>query len=59
MIIVRAWQLQVPVTPWNVSELRDYVINGPAIHPGHNSQLACHWKEFKNEKMPELALQHL
>ncbi len=34
MIIAIAWQLQVPVTPWNVSELRDYVINGPAIHPG-------------------------
>lgn len=24
----------VPVTPWNVSELRDLVINGPDKHPG-------------------------
>jgi DNA-directed RNA polymerase I subunit RPA1 len=25
---------QVPVTPWNVSELRDMVLNGPEVHPG-------------------------
>ena len=23
-----------PVTPWNVHELRQMVINGPAVHPG-------------------------
>ena len=25
---------QVPVTPWNVSELRELVLNGPDVHPG-------------------------
>jgi len=25
---------QVPVTPWNVTELREMVINGPNVHPG-------------------------
>jgi len=25
---------QVPVTPWNVTELRDMVMNGPDVHPG-------------------------
>ena len=25
---------QVPVTPWNVSELRELVLNGPEVHPG-------------------------
>ena len=25
---------RVPVTPWNVEELRDMVINGPDVHPG-------------------------
>ena len=24
----------VPVTPWNVSELREMVLNGPNVHPG-------------------------
>lgn len=24
----------VPVTEWNVEELRKYVINGPNVHPG-------------------------
>jgi DNA-directed RNA polymerase I subunit RPA1 len=24
----------VPVTPWNVEELRKLVLNGPNIHPG-------------------------
>ena len=25
---------RVPVTPWNVEELREMVINGPDVHPG-------------------------
>lgn len=25
---------KVPVTPWNVEELRDLVRNGPLVHPG-------------------------
>ena len=25
---------KVPVTPWNVEELRDMVLNGPDVHPG-------------------------
>ena len=24
----------MPVTPWNVEELRDMVLNGPDVHPG-------------------------
>lgn len=24
----------VPVTPWNVAELRQMILNGPKIHPG-------------------------
>ena len=24
----------VPVTPWNVTELRQMVLNGPEVHPG-------------------------
>lgn len=25
---------KVPVTPWNVEELREMVMNGPDVHPG-------------------------
>ena len=33
-IFAKKLSYQVPVTPWNVSELRDLVLNGPDIHPG-------------------------
>lgn len=34
-IFARKLSYPVPVTSWNVSELRKMVINGPAVHPGY------------------------
>ena len=33
-IFAKKLTYRVPVTPWNVEELRDLVRNGPEIHPG-------------------------
>ena len=33
-VFAKTLNYQVPVTPWNVTELRDMVVNGPDIHPG-------------------------
>ena len=33
-IFARRLTYQVPVTPWNVSELRELVLNGPEVWPG-------------------------
>ncbi|CAD6991779.1 unnamed protein product [Ceratitis capitata] len=35
-IFARKLSYPVPVTPWNVAELRKMVMNGPDIHPGAN-----------------------
>nr|XP_014089551.1 DNA-directed RNA polymerase I subunit RPA1 [Bactrocera oleae] len=35
-IFARKLSYPVPVTPWNVTELRKMVMNGPDIHPGAN-----------------------
>lgn len=33
-IFARKLSYPVPVTPWNVAELRKMVMNGPDVHPG-------------------------
>jgi len=33
-IFAKKLNYQVPVTPWNVGELREMVLNGPNVHPG-------------------------
>ena len=33
-VFAKQLSYRVPVTPWNVEELRDMVINGPDVHPG-------------------------
>ena len=33
-VFAKRLHYQVPVTPWNVSELREMVLNGPDVHPG-------------------------
>ena len=33
-IFAKTLTYQTPVTPWNVAELRDMVLNGPEVHPG-------------------------
>ena len=33
-VFAKKLSYQVPVTPWNVAELREMVINGPNVHPG-------------------------
>ena len=33
-VFAKRLHYRVPVTPWNVSELREMVLNGPDIHPG-------------------------
>ena len=33
-VFAKKLNYQVPVTPWNVSELREMVLNGPDVHPG-------------------------
>jgi DNA-directed RNA polymerase I subunit RPA1 len=33
-VFAKSLTYRVPVTPWNVEELRDLVINGPLNHPG-------------------------
>ncbi|XP_013113377.2 DNA-directed RNA polymerase I subunit RPA1 [Stomoxys calcitrans] len=35
-IFARKLSYPVPVTPWNVAELRKMVMNGPDVHPGAN-----------------------
>lgn len=36
LIFAKKLTFPVPVTPWNVSELRKYVLNGPGKYPGAN-----------------------
>ena len=38
-VFAKQLSYRVPVTPWNVEELRDMVINGPDVHPGECSAL--------------------
>lgn len=33
-VFARVLTIPVPVTPWNVHELKRLVINGPNVHPG-------------------------
>jgi len=33
-VFAKTLNYQVPVTPWNVAELREMVLNGPEVHPG-------------------------
>ena len=33
-VFAKRLSYQVPVTPWNVAELRQMVLNGPEVHPG-------------------------
>ena len=33
-IFAKTLTYQTPVTPWNVSELREMILNGPDVHPG-------------------------
>lgn len=37
-VFARKLSYPVPVTSWNVAELRKMVINGPNVHPGYNFQ---------------------
>lgn len=34
-IFAKKLSYPVPVTPWNVAELRKMVMNGPNVHPGY------------------------